>query len=195
MKNKKNLVDKILISETSSYNSLLAEFVKQMVCSYYGVDVSFMKYETRKREVVKCRHVSMYLLKKHSSMSLSVLGAEFNKDHATVLHAVRTINNYMEWDRDLRKEIQELEKIVLLKSSSMINNFSIEKDFYFIDLNIFLSAKVDEERSIILTGYSEEQAKEIMDKIGISSKIKTHTNKGMYVLEKLNKDEEDTNQS
>jgi hypothetical protein len=190
MKKNKNLIDKIFVNEKQSYNLLFADFVKKIVCSYYDVDESLMNCKIRRREVVKCRQISMYLLKKHSNMSLTVLGGEFGKDHATVLHAVKTINNYLDWDKDLRIEIQELEKIVILKSGAMLKNYSIEKDFYFIDLSIFLSIKTNDNRSLILTGYSEEEAKEIMQKLGISAKIKAHFNKGMYVLEKHNENEE-----
>ena len=195
MKKNAKIIEKIFIESTSSYNKLLANFVKKIVCSYYGVEENLLGYKTRRREVVKCRQISMYLLKKHSMMSLSSIGLEFDKDHATVIHSNRTINAYLDWDKDLQKEINELEKVVLLKTSAMLNNFSIEKDFYYIDLNMFLSVKVQPEKSIIFSGYSELEVDNLMKELGIVAQIKAHKNKGMYVLEKYDKDEEDTNKS
>jgi hypothetical protein len=186
---KNSLHKKILNGSISSYNTMICGFVKEIVCSYYGVDSDKLNYECRKRELVKCKQISMYLIYKHLNMSLSKIGQEFNKNHATVIYSVKTISNYLDWDKDLKNEIDELEKIVLLKSNAMINNYSIDQNFYFIDLNEFSSIKPNKKQSIILVGYSDKEIDDFCIKNSFVSIVKKHINKGMYVLEK-NQNEE-----
>lgn len=176
--------DKILKDSVSSYNAMLCQFVKEMVCTYYGVNSEALKQNSRKKEMVKCKQISMYLIKKHSNMSLESIGKEFGKNHATVIYSIKTISNYLEWDRDLVNEVDELEKIVILKSNAMINNFSIDKNFYYIDLNAFTSIKIDENKAILFAGYSEDEVNTIVEVLKIKANYKRHTNKGMYILEK-----------
>ena len=58
----------------------------------------------RKRELVLTRQASMTLAKIKSKLSLTQIGAKFNKDHATVLHSVRTIKNLRATDRIFRED-------------------------------------------------------------------------------------------
>jgi chromosomal replication initiator protein len=69
------------------------------------------KSKTRKREVVQARQISMYFSKKMTKSSLASIGAHCGgKDHATVLHACRTVNNLQETDKHFRKYLEDLEK-------------------------------------------------------------------------------------
>ncbi len=53
-----------------------------------------MKSKTRKREIVQCRQLAMYFSKQMTKNSLAMIGKHCgNKDHATVLHACKTVNN------------------------------------------------------------------------------------------------------
>jgi hypothetical protein len=187
--NKKQLHSKILEGSVQSYNAMVSEFVKEIVCSYFGIDSDSLNYNTRKREVVKCKQISMYLIHKNLNMSLSKIGRHFQKNHATVIHSVKTIKNYLEWDKDLKKEIDELEKLVIFKANAMISNYSIENNFYFIDLDNFSSIKVNKKQSLILVGYSDEEVDEFCKLNLIDNNSKKHTKKGMYILEK-NQNEE-----
>jgi chromosomal replication initiator protein len=70
-----------------------------------------MKSKTRKREVVQARQIAMYFSKSLTKASLASIGAHCGgKDHATVLHACRTVNNLMETDKRFKIYIEEIEK-------------------------------------------------------------------------------------
>ena len=70
-----------------------------------------LKSKTRKREVVQARQISMYFSKKMTKSSLASIGAHCGgKDHATVLHACRTINNLVETDKQFRTYVEDLDK-------------------------------------------------------------------------------------
>ncbi len=80
------------------------------VASYYGVEPSSINTRSRKREVVQVRQVAMYLAKKYLDMSTSKIGLHVgNRDHATVLHACKTITNLAETDKQFRIELNEIE--------------------------------------------------------------------------------------
>jgi len=188
----KSIAEKIFENNIMSYNAMLAEFVKTMVCSFYQIDTKVLNSNNRKREVVKCRQTVMYILKKNSGMSLSTIGRLFNKNHATVLHAIRAINDEMFWNKELCKELEELEQIVVYKSKTLVDSFSIDSNFYYIDLNAFWSVK-SLDKAIIMVGYNEEEAKLVTEKLGIKTPVRNHNNKGLYILEK-NEDEKEHNQ-
>jgi chromosomal replication initiator protein len=70
-----------------------------------------MQGKTRKREIVQARQVSMYFSKNLTKASLASIGSFIGgKDHATVLHACKTVNNLIDTDRHFRNQIIEIEK-------------------------------------------------------------------------------------
>ncbi len=84
--------------------------VLEKVCGHYGVETSVVNSKVRKREIVQVRQVAMYLAKKHTEASLAKIGTLVGKrDHATVLHACKTIGAQLEVDKVFRSEIEEIE--------------------------------------------------------------------------------------
>ena len=80
------------------------------VSEYYGIEVNALNTRSRKREVVLVRQVAMYLAKKHLDISTSKIGLHIgNRDHATVLHACKTITNLADTDKQFRTELSEIE--------------------------------------------------------------------------------------
>ena len=79
------------------------------VCDHYGMQTSLLFSKTRKREIVQARQLAMYLAKEHTDNSLSKIGKMIgNKDHATVLHACRTVKGQIEIDKNFRAEVEEI---------------------------------------------------------------------------------------
>jgi len=86
------------------------EFILQVVSEYFHIDENCILTQTRKREIVQVRQVAMYFAKQLTTMSLKSIGVRLGKkDHATVLHAVNTVNNLMETDRRFKMQMGELE--------------------------------------------------------------------------------------
>lgn len=80
----------------------------------------------RDRELVASRHLLMYVLKNYSKMSLREIGRQYNDKkfhHATVIHAVKTINNAMETDKGVKAKYDELfkkaEKLIKQEAEEM----------------------------------------------------------------------------
>ena len=72
-----------------------------------------MLSKTRKREIVQARQIAMYFAKNCTNNSLSKIGREIGqKDHATVLHASRTVKNLMDIDKEFKQNIEDIEHII-----------------------------------------------------------------------------------
>ncbi len=87
------------------------EYIQKVVCDYFDLPIELMKSKTRKREVVQARQIAMYFSKKMTKSSLANIGMHCGgKDHATVLHACRTVNNLAETDKNFRVYLEDLDK-------------------------------------------------------------------------------------
>lgn len=101
-----------IVGDFSDYEKktiTIDEIIKK-VSDYYGIEVNAINTRSRKREVVLVRQIAMYLAKKHLDMSTSKIGMYVgNRDHATVLHACKTITNLYDTDKQFRTELNEIE--------------------------------------------------------------------------------------
>ena len=86
------------------------ENIISKVCEHYNIDESAIHTKTRKREIVQVRQIAMFLAKKHTDNSASKIGQLIGKrDHATVLHACKTVKDLIEVDKAFKTEIEEIE--------------------------------------------------------------------------------------
>lgn len=104
----KEMIDK-LIKNTKREVSI--DYIQKVVCNYFDVPVDALQSKTRKREIVQARQVAMYFSKNLTKSSLATIGSQIGgKDHATVLHACKTVNNLVETDKQFKTQIEEIEK-------------------------------------------------------------------------------------
>jgi chromosomal replication initiator protein len=110
----KQMIDKFVKNTT---HEVSIDYIHKVVCDYFGLPVELLKSKTRKREVVQARQIAMYFAKNLTKSSLSAIGIHCGgKDHATVLHACRTVNNLMETDKKYKASVTELQKKISLSS-------------------------------------------------------------------------------
>lgn len=108
----KKMIDKF-VKNTSREISI--DYIQKIVCDYFGLPLEAINSKTRKREIVQARQLAMYFAKKLTKASLATIGLHCgNKDHATVLHACRTVNNLIETDKQFRVYVEELDKKITL---------------------------------------------------------------------------------
>ena len=90
---------------------LLKKKIQKVICDYFNLPIESIQSHTRKREIVQARQLAMYFAKKMTKSSLAIIGLQCgNKDHATVLHACKTVTNLTETDKKFRFWVEELEK-------------------------------------------------------------------------------------
>ncbi len=87
------------------------EYIQKVVSDYFEMDVATLQSKTRKRHIVQARQLAMFFAKKLTKASLASIGSQIGKrDHATVLHACKTVDNLAETDKQFRKYIEDLRK-------------------------------------------------------------------------------------
>ncbi len=87
------------------------EYIQKVVSDYFEMDVATLQSKTRKRHIVQARQLAMFFAKRLTKASLASIGSQIGKrDHATVLHACKTVDNLAETDKQFRKYIEDLTK-------------------------------------------------------------------------------------
>ena len=93
---------------------ITAEKIQNTVCSYFNIPLKDIHSKSRKQEIVKARHICMFLFKKHTNYSFAHIGSLIGKrDHATVLHGVKAIQNLLDVNKSFRSEMSELDVLLL----------------------------------------------------------------------------------
>ena len=83
--------------------------IQRTVCQFYCVDRTEMSSKRRARAVVRPRQVAMYLAKVLTPRSYPEIGRKFGgRDHSTVIHAVRLIENLRQRDADMDGDVRSL---------------------------------------------------------------------------------------
>ena len=105
------LAKKILSSHVTQSGNLTVEEIQRLSAAHFSVRINDLKSANRSKPLVVARQVAMYLVKKHLEKSLVEIGRAFGgKDHTTVLNALRRIENQLEQNTELRKDIEELDR-------------------------------------------------------------------------------------
>lgn len=87
------------------------DFIQKIICDYFNIPVDQLNSKTRKRDIVQARQLAMFFSKKLTKSSLATIGLHCgNKDHATVLHACRTVNNLIDTDKSFKTFVDEIER-------------------------------------------------------------------------------------
>ncbi len=84
--------------------------ILDVVTKYYNVRLSDLQSKKRHKSIAFPRQVCMFLARKHTRYSLEEIGGYFGgRDHTTVLHAVRTVDNASGTDREIANQLTYLE--------------------------------------------------------------------------------------
>ena len=93
--------------------AITINYINAIVCKYYNIPIEVLYMKTRKREIVQARQIAMFFAKNLTKDSLQTIGDGIgNKDHATVLHASKTINNLIDTNRQFKLQVEEIERLI-----------------------------------------------------------------------------------
>ena len=93
------------------------ETIKEIVESYFELSIS---RNTRKRQYVEARAIYFKLCREFTQLSLEQIGKSVNRDHASVLHGVKSINTWVEVDKRMKNSMHILRNKII--------NYQIETD-------------------------------------------------------------------
>jgi len=94
--------------------SINVESIQNIVAVYFNLNIQEMLSPRRSRSLARPRQIAMYLAKKYTTNSLPEIGRKFsNRDHTTVIHAVKKIDELIKNDNEIKHSITEIIKILL----------------------------------------------------------------------------------
>ena len=94
--------------------SINVESIQNIVAVYFNLNIQEMLSPRRSRSLARPRQIAMYLAKKYTTNSLPDIGRKFsNRDHTTVIHAVKKIDELVKNDNEIKHSITEIIKRLL----------------------------------------------------------------------------------
>ena len=94
--------------------SINVESIQNIVAVYFNLNIQEMLSPRRSRSLARPRQIAMYLAKKYTTNSLPDIGRKFsNRDHTTVIHAVKKINELVKNDNEIKHSVTEIIKRLL----------------------------------------------------------------------------------
>mgnify|MGYP001490653108 FL=1 len=104
----------ILKDVFSQIKVITVDKIQNVVSNYFNIPLSDMLSQRRSRPLARPRQIAMYLAKKMTTRSLPEIGRRFaNRDHTTVIHAVKTIVRLSEQDDEMKKNINHIKSLLL----------------------------------------------------------------------------------
>ena len=105
---------KILKDVLNKARVVTVDKIQNIVSRYYNITLTDMLSQRRSRPLARPRQIAMYLSKKMTTRSLPEIGRRFaNRDHTTVIHAVKTISKLSESDEEMKKNLLQIKDILL----------------------------------------------------------------------------------
>ena len=80
-----------------------------IVLNHFDLSFAQISRKTRYQNIVYPRHVLIYILSKNTNLTLKGIGEMFHKDHTTVMHSIKVIEERMATEDCIKFEIMELE--------------------------------------------------------------------------------------
>ena len=104
----------ILKDVFSQVKVITVDKIQNIVSNYFNISLNEMLSQRRSRPLARPRQIAMYLAKKLTTRSLPEIGRRFaNRDHTTVIHAVKTITRLSEQDDEMKKHINQIKSLLL----------------------------------------------------------------------------------
>ena len=95
----------------SNNQNISVESIQNTVAAYFNLSMQEMLSQRRSRSLARPRQIAMYLAKQFTTNSLPDIGRKFsNRDHTTVIHAVKKINELIDKDNEVKKNVSEIKK-------------------------------------------------------------------------------------
>lgn len=107
-----DLAESILENIAVQKKTITIDVIKKMVAKKFGITTAEMVSKSRKQAIVKPRQIAMYLSRKYTDQPLQAIGKNFNRYHATAMHAVNTIERGMKQEVVTRNHINYLSKML-----------------------------------------------------------------------------------
>ena len=97
----------------ASSRRITVDEIQKQVASHFHIRVADMFSARRSRQIARPRQIAMYLAKNLTSLSYPEIGRRFgNRDHTTIMHAVRKVEELMVSDTELSDDVSLLKSVL-----------------------------------------------------------------------------------
>jgi chromosomal replication initiator protein len=103
-----DLVREVVAAVVGVNQILTAAMICELVSGQFNVSVKELQSKSRKNTITTPRQIAMYLARKHTEESLVDIGKTFNRDHSTVLHAIKVVSNKLVRDTSINAQVEIL---------------------------------------------------------------------------------------
>ena len=116
------LIDKILQNEIKQNHQKIIKAEPQdiikTVANHYRIKQSAIRGKRRSKELVRARHIAMYLLRNELQISLEEIGQWFSgRDHSSVIHAVKKIEQDLILDQSVQQDVSAMKMSLIAISN------------------------------------------------------------------------------
>jgi chromosomal replication initiator protein len=87
---------------------ITGESIRDLIGRQFRVSIDDLRSRSRKRSVTFPRQMAMYLTRKYTNISLADIGNIYNRDHSTVLYAIKAITMDMSRQASVREQVEML---------------------------------------------------------------------------------------
>ncbi len=87
---------------------ITGESIRDLIGSQFRVSIDDLRSRSRKRSISFPRQMAMYLTRKYTKRSLADIGDMYNRDHSTVLYAIKVITQDMSRETSIREQVDLL---------------------------------------------------------------------------------------
>lgn len=106
---------RLVLSNSVKINKRTINFeaITKQVSAFYNIKTEQIFASSRKREISDARQMVMYLAKKHTKMPLKTIGLRLNRTHATVIYAIKLIDERLPLEKKLQEDVASIEQALM----------------------------------------------------------------------------------
>ena len=104
-----------LIREKDSFVPSPQEIIEE-TGKYFGIDPEIIRGQSRSKEIVLARQISMFLIRRITSLSLNDIGKEYGRDHSTVVHSLEKMDKLVKEDREIKEITKDIQANINARS-------------------------------------------------------------------------------
>ncbi|MBV5318568.1 MAG: chromosomal replication initiator protein DnaA [Desulfobulbaceae bacterium] len=103
-----NIAKEVIYGLIGRAVEITGESIRDLIGSQFRVSIDDLRSRSRKRSVSFPRQMAMYLTRKYTKKSLADIGDMYNRDHSTVLYAIKVITKDMSRETSIREQVELL---------------------------------------------------------------------------------------
>jgi len=114
---------KIILRDVYNSNKVISiDKIQTITSNFFSISLNDMLSPRRSRPLARPRQIAMYFAKKLTTRSLPEIGRKFaNRDHTTVIHAVKTVEKLLQNNDEIKKNVEELKSLILSDTNAISN--------------------------------------------------------------------------